>query len=137
MREHGTALIPTRMLWDDLMGHDRASLREQLVTDAVGQLRAWMEVAGTVYFGTDLGAVKYDPTQEYHLMAQAGMTFRQILAALTTLPATRFGPPNNDGRVAAGNAADLVVLDGDPAETPAAFASVRSTIRNGVIVYRR
>jgi hypothetical protein len=33
----------------------------------------------------------YDPTDEYALMAEAGMTFRQILASLTTAPAERFG----------------------------------------------
>jgi imidazolonepropionase-like amidohydrolase len=136
MIENGVALIPTLMLWDDLMRHDRASLREQLVTAAVEQLRAWTQIGGTVYFGTDLGAVKYDPTDEYRLMERAGMPFRQILASLTTLPANRFNESNNGGRVAAGNVADLVVLDGDPAQTPSALGSVRYTVRNGAVIYR-
>ena len=136
MRENGAALTPTLMLWDDLMRHDRASIRERLVADAVGQLRAWMNAGGEVLFGTDLGAVKCDPTEEYRLMQSAGMTFAQILDSLTTLPAMRFGAADNDGRVAVGNAADLVVLDGDPSQTPSAFASVRYTIQNGTMIYR-
>ncbi|MBI4468590.1 MAG: hypothetical protein HY650_04620 [Acidobacteria bacterium] len=46
-----------------------------------------------ILFGTGVGAGvdDYDPSDEYTLMAEAGMTFRQILASLTTVPAERFG----------------------------------------------
>lgn len=48
-----------------------------------GQLRAGIASGGTVLFGTDLGAVDPDPSEEHVLMAQAGMSFSQILASLT------------------------------------------------------
>jgi imidazolonepropionase-like amidohydrolase len=88
-------------------------------------------------FGTDVGGVDdYDPTDEYALMAEAGMTYRQILAALTTAPTEKFGESARLGRVAPGLAADLVVLDGDPSRNVRAFAAVRYTIRDGKLIYR-
>jgi imidazolonepropionase-like amidohydrolase len=102
------------------------------VDTAVGQLRAWVSRGGAVLFGTDLGAVEYDPSEEYVLMAAAGMSFRDILASLTTAPAERFG---GMGRIAKGAAADLVVFQGDPSSDIRSLASVRYTIRSGKIVF--
>lgn len=136
MKSCGAALVPTLMVWKSMMRHDRISIAEELVGTAVAQLRAWLERGGTVLFGTDLGAVDYDPSDEYALMAQAGATFRQILASLTTLPAQRFDASSNSGKIAVGNSADLVVLDKDPAKDVRAFAAVRCTLRAGEIIYR-
>jgi imidazolonepropionase-like amidohydrolase len=122
------ALTPTLSLWKSYARHDRISVQEEIVSTALGQLRAWIERGGTVLFGTDLGAVDPDPTEEYVLMSEAGMTFRQILASLTTAPAERFG---GTGRIAPGLTVDLVVLNGDPAGDIRALADVRLTLRGG------
>ena len=45
------------------------------------------------------------------------MTFREILAALTTTPAAIIGGAAPTGRIAPGQPADFVVLDGDPSQT--------------------
>ena len=88
-------------------------------------------------FGTDAGYMTdYDPREEYALMAEAGMSFRQVLAALTTAPAERFGASRLAGRIVPGLAADLTVLESDPSGDVRAFAAVRYTIRNGRIIYR-
>ncbi len=136
MAARGTALIPTLMVWESMMRHDRISAREHVVAGAVDQLRSWLERGGEVLFGTDLGAVEADPSREYALMAAAGATFRQILAALTTAPARRFGAPGRSGCIDVGGPADLVVLDGDPSESVEAFASVRCTLRDGKLIYQ-
>jgi imidazolonepropionase-like amidohydrolase len=70
------------------------------------------------------------------LMAQAGMSFRQILASLTTAPAGRFGASKQLGRIAAGLEADLVVLKDDPSRNIRALAAVQYTLRAGKIIYR-
>jgi imidazolonepropionase-like amidohydrolase len=90
-----------------------------------------------VLFGTDVdaGMDDFDPSDEYALMAEAGMTFRQILASLTTAPAERFGERGRLGRIAPGLAADVVVLSGDPSRDVRAFAAVRYTIRDGKLIY--
>ena len=136
MKERRVALTPTLTLWKHFMRHDRISTQEQIVDTAVGQLRDWLACGGTVLLGTDLGAVDYDPSEEYTLMAEAGMNFRQILASLTTAPAGRFGVAKHLGRIAAGLQADLVVLKDDPSGNVRALAAVRYAIRAGKIIYR-
>ncbi|HET7787273.1 MAG TPA: amidohydrolase family protein [Myxococcales bacterium] len=137
MREAGAALTPTLALWKTFLRHDRISAQQRIAEVAAGQLRAFSAGGGTVLFGTDLGAVDPDPGDEYALMAEAGMSFADVLAALTTAPARRLGDPDRSGRVAAGFEADLVVLEKDPSEDPAALAAVTCTIRGGQVTYRR
>ena len=136
MRQAKVAVIPTLKLWKYLLRHDRISLADSLTQTAVGQLRAWLASGGEILFGTDVGGMdEYDPSDEYALMAEAGMTFRQILASLTTAPSERFGESGQRGRIAPGLAADLVVLKRDPSRDVRAFADVRYTIRGGSLIY--
>ena len=121
----GRALTPTLTLWRHYLRHDRISVRERAVRTAIEQLRTWRTHGGTILFGTDLGAVDPDPAEEYSLMAEAGMDFREILASLTTAPAAQFGVSNECGRVAAGLRADLVVLNGED------VSDVQCVIRGG------
>jgi imidazolonepropionase-like amidohydrolase len=137
MQKAKVALIPTLKLWQYLLRHDRASLGNAQTQTSTGQLRAWLASGGTVLFGTDVGGVDdYDPTDEYALMAEAGMTYRQILAALTTAPAEKFGESARLGRVAPGLAADLVLLNGHPSRDVRVFSDVRYTIRDGSVIYQ-
>ena len=137
MIDAGVLLTPTLALWKYFTRHDRLSAQEQIVSTAIGQLRAFASRGGTVLFGTDLGAVDPDPTEEYLMMREAGMTFRDILASLTTTPAKRFGLAGESGQVAAGFGADLVMLASDPAIDVRAFADVVMTIRRGQVIFRR
>jgi imidazolonepropionase-like amidohydrolase len=106
--------------------------------EAIAQVRAFSSAGGEVLFGTDVGYTDaYDTEEEYRLMSRAGMGFREILASLTTNPARRFGDSGRRGRVVAGEEADLVVLDADPASDVAAFSRVRFTIRAGKVIYSR
>ena len=68
-------------------------------------------------------------------MSRAGMNFQQILACLTTNPATRFRYSRHSGRIAKGMDADLVVLDGDPAKRCHGLFKVHQVIRGGKLIY--
>jgi imidazolonepropionase-like amidohydrolase len=127
MSDGRTALTPTLTLWEHYLRHDRLSTQQRTVETALGQLRAWRAAGGEVLFGTDLGAVEYDPAPEYRLMAAAGMGFSSILESLTTAPARRFGDTVG-GRIAPGMRADLVAFDGE-------FSRVRYTIRRGRVIF--
>jgi imidazolonepropionase-like amidohydrolase len=135
MKEGRVALTPTLTIWKYFLRHDRISIQEKSVQTAIAQLRAWVASGGAVLFGTDLGAVDPDPSDEYALMSEAGMSFRQILASLTTAPAGRFGDSKLLGRIAAGLQADLVVLKGDPSSDIRALTAVQHTLRAGKIIY--
>jgi imidazolonepropionase-like amidohydrolase len=136
MKDHRVALTPTLTLWKYYARHDRHSAQEKIAYTEISQLRAWIAAGGEVLFGTDLGAVEYDPSEEYALMSQAGMTFPQILASLTTAPSERFGDKNKLGRLAPGFQADLAVFQQDPAANIRALAQVKYTVRAGKIIYR-
>jgi imidazolonepropionase-like amidohydrolase len=135
MKQRGVALIPTLKVWKHNARHDRLSSQDETVRTITGQLRAWIASSGTVLFGTDAGYVEDDPTEEYLLMEEAGMSFRQILASLTTAPAERFGEAKESGRIEPGFRADLVVLKDDPSKDIRALARVQCTLRAGKIMY--
>jgi imidazolonepropionase-like amidohydrolase len=101
-------------------------------------VRKYDEAGGQVLFGTDVGFLSdYDPTDELVQMDRAALTWRQILAALTTNPAARFGEARKRGRVAAGLDADIVVLGHDPGNDVRAFADVTDVVRGGRIIFQK
>ena len=99
-------------------------------------MRAFLDLGGQVLFGTDAGYMTdYDPSDEYGYLEDAGLTFDEILAALTTSPAARFGAAADTGRVEAGLAADLVAVEGDPRRDVRALARVRYTLHRGRLLH--
>ena len=138
MKERGTALILTLKLWpyELTRGGLPPDLIELVLGNGVAQTRAFAELGGQLLFGTDVGYMTdYDPTDEFVYLQRAGLAPAQILAMLTTAPAARFGRAT--GRLAPGLAADIVVLDGDPAQDVRAFAKVRTTMRDGRVLHGR
>ena len=139
MKVQHTALIPTLTLWEVELEkqHAPAEDERQFVQSGVNELRTYFEQGGTILFGTDVGYTQhYDTTEEYVLMAKSGMTWRDILASLTTNPATFF-KAGHTGQLVKGEAADLVVLDGDPASDVRDFAKVDYTIRGGSVLHKK
>lgn len=131
------ALIPTLTLFDVEARKDRETdaMREAWIAQMIAELRSFASAGGEVLFGTDVGYIDhYDTRLEFELMSRAGMSFKQILASLTTNPAARFHATHS-GRVAPGMDADLVVLRDDPAADVRSLASVDAVLRSGAIVY--
>jgi imidazolonepropionase-like amidohydrolase len=128
------SLVPTLKLWGYELDKAKASaeVREGAFGDARAQLAEFAKAGGQVLFGTDVGYMAdVDPTEEFVLMARAGLTPMQILASLSTAPAARWNEGDRRGRVKPGLDADLVVLTADPATDIRHFAHVRCTIRAG------
>jgi imidazolonepropionase-like amidohydrolase len=95
----------------------------------------FQQLGGQLMFGTDTGFLTdYSITEEYRQLALARLTFRDVLAMLTTNPAERFHVSKEKGRVAIGMAGDLTVLSSDPATDSLAYTQVRYTIRGGKII---
>jgi imidazolonepropionase-like amidohydrolase len=133
-KQQGTALTPTLSLFAKLPVPSEIVTR--LVDNIVGQLKSFSENGNTVLFGTDVGYIPlYDTTLEYQLMHRA-LSERQVLASLTTNPASYFKAAKK-GRVEKEFDADLVVLDGDPITDITNLAKVAYTIRAGKVIYQK
>lgn len=137
MAAHVT-LIPTLKLWKDelLKGGVTDWAHHPLETIAQQQVHDFVKAGGNVIFGTDVGYLPdYATTDEYRLLSGAGLDFPQILAMLTTTPATRFGQGRRTGRIAAGMDADIVLVKGDPATDILCLDRVVYTLLKGKIIY--
>jgi imidazolonepropionase-like amidohydrolase len=110
--------------------------------DTIPRIRAivlkFHQLGGPLIFGTDTGFVTdYDLTEEYRQLSLAGLSFKDVLAMLTTAPVRRFGL-KDEGHVTPGQQGDLTVLSADPStQGLTGFTQVRYTIRAGKVIYRR
>jgi imidazolonepropionase-like amidohydrolase len=133
-KQQGTALTPTLSLFAKLPLPPEIVGR--LVDNIVGQLKSFSENGNTVLFGTDVGYIPlYDTTLEYQLMHRA-LGERQVLASLTTNPASYFKAANK-GRLEKGFDADIAILEGDPLADVTNLAKVAYTIRAGKVIYQK
>ncbi|MFZ0039484.1 MAG: amidohydrolase family protein [Candidatus Acidiferrales bacterium] len=140
LKSANISLIPTLTLFDfeARKGNGSGQERETWIAQMVAELRAYSQAGGDILFGTDIGYINhYDTAMEFTLMSQAGMSFQQILASLTTNPARKFGYSDRRGRIAKGMEADVVILSADPSTDSTAFSKVRYTIRTGKVIYPR
>ena len=137
LRAHNMAVIPTMTLfeWESKRAHQSPEILAQTIKMITSEVKDFHDAGGQILFGTDVGYTDaYDTTEEYRLLSGA-LDWRQILTSLTTAPASRFGYAQHKGRIAPGMDADLVLLDGDPAQDVTAFARVRDTIRAGQVIW--
>ena len=102
------------------------------------EVRQFHELGGSLIFGTDVGYMTdYTTEDEFAALAICGLSSMDILAMLTTAPASRFGVSNDKGTITPGKLADLTILDADPGQDLTAFSKVRMTIRSGRVIYQR
>ena len=133
-RSQHTALIPTLTLWTTVAQDPAVVAR--IEETAGNQLHAFSANGGVVLFGTDVGFINiYDTSLELEYMHRA-LSTSDVLASLTTNPATYF-KASTKGRVEKGYDADLVVVEGDPADDVRDLAKVDYTIRAGRIIYQK
>lgn len=123
---HHMSMIPTLKLFSG--ESDIANIR-----DIVAKFH---QFGGHLIFGTDTGFLTdYDLHEEYRQLAVTGLSFKDVLAMLTTGPVELFGL-KNEGRVAPGNRGDLTILTADPSVRGlTAFTEVRYVIREGKVIF--
>jgi imidazolonepropionase-like amidohydrolase len=134
------SLTPTLKLYDFLMAqqHLPDSVINELMKPPLLELGKFLKMGGQVLFGTDVGYMSdYDPGKEYIYMQKAGLSFRQILATLTTAPASRFARGLTTGRIQKNMDADLIVLSASPFDNIENLTRVLYTIKHGEIIYRK
>ena len=127
------AMIPTLKMFGTTV-----TKKPEYLDPIYAEVRQFHGLGGQLIFGTDVGYMTdYTTEDEYAALAKCGLTAPQILAMLTTNPASRFGVSGYKGTITPGKLADLTILDADPAQDVMAFAKVRTTIRSGRVIYQR
>lgn len=130
----GTALVPGLGLARERA--QQASPTEVLgpterLQASMGRIRDFVQGGGQLLFGTGSGYTdQYDPITDHLLLDDGGIPFPVRLAALTTVPADRFGFLYL-GEIEPGMVADLVMVEGDPEVDVTALARVQLVLREG------
>lgn len=116
-----------------------AQPRPSALENALQSVRMLHAAGVDILAGTDAGnpgtAHGVSLHGELALLVRAGLTPVQALAAATSVPARRFGLQDR-GRIAAGMRADLVLVEGDPAQDITATRAITSVWKNGYAIAR-
>lgn len=141
MARHGTVLVPTLSVWDAWLFYSREvgwpaarqaraeALRESSRAAVAGAVQAGVPVA----LGTDAGggSVRHGRVaREVELMIECGLTPAAALQAGTVVAARLLGA-HDRGTIAPGQAADLLLLDANPLDDPAALRLVAAVFQDG------
>jgi imidazolonepropionase-like amidohydrolase len=116
-----------RMRWVSTLDIQSFGRDTPALAVALDNLRRFHAEGGTVIYGTDLGNGPIPPgvhTRELDLLAEAGLSPDEILAALTRAP------------IEPGAPADLIGLRGDPRWDRTAFDRIGLVVRAGAIALR-
>lgn len=116
------------------------ALREEIVKRSL-KIVGEMNTAGVgIMAGTDTAAPNVIPGFSLHedlaYLVEAGLTPMQALEAATRAPAEFLGQLKVQGTIAAGQRADLVLLDANPLEDIHNTAKIRAVILRGKLLMR-
>jgi imidazolonepropionase-like amidohydrolase len=93
----------------------------------------------TIGVGTDAGSPNNphgDVAGELELFARAGLPNMFILKSATSVSARTMGRGDDLGTLEAGKLADVIAVDGNPADDISAIRNVRLVIKDGEIVHQ-
>jgi imidazolonepropionase-like amidohydrolase len=146
MKAKGTWMVPTLMAISGV----NARLGKGIYTPVVeakgrqavsmwGKQVAASQRAGVkIAYGTDAGVFEHGRNgEEAALMVKYGMTPREVLVSATTATADLFGISDETGTLAAGKAADIIAVDGDPLADAGALVKVTFVMAAGRVVPMR
>lgn len=98
-------------------------------------IRRAHEAGVKIAMGTDCGVGKHGTNlDELGFMREVGMSTTEVLHATTQSAAQLLGIDDDRGRIAEGQRADLVVIDGSPDDVDGLASRVRGVYQDGVLV---
>jgi imidazolonepropionase-like amidohydrolase len=141
MKQRGVALCPTLAAGDAISQYGGWNKGVDPEPERIAQKRASFRAAldsgVSICFGGDVGVYPHgDNVRELEMMVDYGMTSLQALRTATSGNADIFHLGEQLGRVKPGLLADLIAVDGNPAETIADLRKIRLVMKDGEI-YRQ
>ena len=96
--------------------------------------KAALDAGVTIGFGGDVGVYPHgDNVRELELMVDYGMQNIAVLQSATSINAALFHIDDEVGRLRAGLRADIIAVDGNPAEDISTLRQIRLVMKGGVI----
>ena len=87
-----------------------------------------------IAFGTDAGVFGHGKNaREFELMHEAGMPALEAIRSATVNAADLLGQSDKLGTIEPGKAADIIAVDGNPAETIQSMSKVKFVMRDGTV----
>lgn len=104
------------------------------VTQKKKSFKLALEKGVTICFGGDVGVFPHgDNAREMELMVEYGMKPVAVLKSATSVNADVFGYNDQIGRLKTGLLADIIAVDGNPAEKISAMRNVSFIMKDGTI----
>ncbi len=126
---------PTMAIYSLLTEGMAAPTRAQIFANRAAVLRAFRDAGARILAGSDAGidrtAVGTSLHDELALLAEAGLSPYEALEAATSGAAAFLGEEAEFGTIQPGRRADLVLMDGNPLETPAALRAIKAVVLRG------
>jgi imidazolonepropionase-like amidohydrolase len=143
MAKRGVYWVPTLMAYLQGMDDDKSKMtpeRRRLMTGTTDRHRETFQRAlktrVKIAFGTDLDGNHENAAQEFIWMSRYGMPQLEVLRSATSSAAELMGWQDRIGTLEPGKLADVVAVDGNPAEDITSMKRIVFVMKDGV-VYRQ
>lgn len=139
MKEKGVALCPTVAAGDAVAQYKGWIKGKQEEPERVQTKRksfaAALAAGVTICMGGDVGVFPHgDNAREMEMMVAYGMKPIDVLRSATSVNADVFNIPDKAGRIKAGLPADIIVVEGDPANNISVIRKVKLVMKDGKVV---
>jgi imidazolonepropionase-like amidohydrolase len=138
MKEKNVALCPTLAAGDAVSqyrGWKKGTDPEpERITNKRNSFKMALKAGVTICMGGDVGVFSHgDNAREMEMMVDYGMNPLEVLRSATSVNADVFQIANEVGRIKKGLLADLVAVEGNPAENIHAVRQVKMVMKSGKI----
>lgn len=108
------------------------------VTQKKKSFKLALEKGVTICFGGDVGVYPHgENAREMELMVEYGMKPVEVLKSATSVNADVFGFKEKIGRLKPGLLADIIAVEGNPAERISAIRNITFVMKDGIIYYQQ